>query len=602
MATPLRRLLPYHDRYAVPFWSGAAVLLLSRVFEAFIPLFLRHSIDAVTAERAQIAAGKLDAATAQQVLLLPAVGIALCVLVRFACLFGSRRVIRRVANYIAYDLRKRLYEHLQSQGVAFFARNPTGDLMARAINDINLVKELLGSGLRTMMVNGFLALVGLIAMLALAPKLALLLVVPLPLIAVVGFWAARRVYQRSVRVQEGFADLSEQVQGNLNGIRTVQALVQEANEIRRFDRVSDEYVARFTLLVRTNSFVSGVMPWLAAFSTVIILGYGGSLVMSGELSIGTFTAFFSYVGMVLWPVREVGQMVTLWQRGASGAARLYEILDSAPEIIDAPDAHAPAEIQGELALRGLTYRYPKANRNALQGISLVIERGETVAIMGRVGAGKTSLLNCFVRLLDPGPGMVSIDGWDVRAFALDQLRRQVVLVPQDPFLFAEILRNNLSYDEPERDEALIWRAVDDADLLATVQAFGEALETPVGERGVTLSGGQKQRSTLARGLIRQAPVLILDDCFSSVDTQTEERILERLFTVRRGRTTLLVTNRVSTARHADRILVLDDGCISEQGSHAELLANANGWYAQLDRIQRQRMRKGFAVSADQIAQ
>jgi ATP-binding cassette subfamily B protein len=592
MSSPLRRLLPYHSRYKVPFWGGAIMLLSARVLEALIPLFLRDSIDAIHAAQPRIAAGEVTVDMAQQALVFPAVAILACVLVRLVMLANARRIIRRIAVYVAYDLRKRVYAHLQLQGPAFFARHPTGDLMARAINDIGLVRELLGSGIRTILVNLTMALTGMVAMFALAPLLTLLLLLPLLPIGVVGWFAARQVFQRSLRVQEGFSDLSEQVQGNLYGIRTVQALVQEQNEIRRFDAVSDEYVARFNALVRLNSFISAVMPWLAAFSTIVILGYGGTLVRDGELSLGTFTAFFSYVGMVLWPVREIGQMVTLWQRGASGTQRLFDVLDAEPEIRDAPAADAPREIAGAIVLRGLHYRYPGAARDALQGIDLRVETGEILAVMGRVGAGKTTLLNCFVRLLDPPPGTLLLDGRDVRDFPLAQLRQQVVLVPQDPFLFAEMLRHNLSYDDPTRDEADIWSAVENADLLGTVKSFDSELDTLVGERGVTLSGGQKQRSTLARGLIRNAPVLILDDCFSAVDTQTEERILERLFAARRGRTTLLVSNRVSTARHADRILVIDDGAVAQLGSHAELLAR-DGWYAELDRIQKLRLEAGM---------
>jgi ATP-binding cassette subfamily B protein len=353
--------------------------------------------------------------------------------------------------------------------------------------------------------------------------------------------------------------------------------------------VNLDYATRFMQLTRTNSFIQGVMPWVGAMSTVIILGYGGSLVASGELSIGTFTAFFSYVSMVLWPVRQAGQMVTLWQQGASGAQRLFEVLDHVPEIADRSAAAVPPMIRGHIQLRGLRYTYPGARAEVLTGIDLDIAEGETLAVLGRVGAGKTTLLRCFVRLLDPPAGTLLIDGRDVRDFPLSQLRHQVVLVPQDPFLFADLLRHNLSYDNPERADALIWSAASDADLRDTIVAFADALDTPVGERGVTLSGGQKQRSTLTRGLIRTPPVLILDDCFSSVDTETEEHILRRLRSARRGMTTILVSHRVSTARHADRIIVLTDGAISEIGSHDELIA-LNGWYAELERTQRRRGR------------
>jgi ATP-binding cassette, subfamily B, multidrug efflux pump len=585
MPSPLRRLLPYHERYKVPFWGGAFMLLLARSLEALIPLFLRDAIDAIDAARPLIASGALDASDARAMLVLPVAGIAACIAVRLVTMANARRIIRRIANYVAYDLRKRVYTHLQLQGPAFFARNPTGDLMARAINDIALVRELIGSASRSIIVNVCMATVGTVAMLLLAPALAVILLLPLIPIGIVGWVAARRVFRRSLAVQAGFADLSEQVQGNLYGIRTIQALVQEDNEIRRFDAVSNEYVARFKALVRLNSFISALMPWMASFSTVVILGIGGSMVRNGQMTLGTFAAFFAYVGMVLMPVRELGQIVTMWQRGASGTHRLFDILDTEPEVRDEPRGDVPAEIRGHLRLRDLGYRYPGAAADALHGLDLEILPGETVAIMGRVGAGKSTLLNCFVRLVDPPPGTLTIDGADVRAYSLEQLRRQVVLVPQDPFLFAEMLRHNLSYDDPDRDDAAVWAAVDDADLAQTIKALEHELETLVGERGVTLSGGQKQRSALARGLIRSSPVLILDDCLSAVDTRTEEHILDRLFAARRGRTTLLVTNRVSTARHADRIVIIEAGRISQVGSHAELLV-AGGWYAHLARTQR----------------
>jgi ATP-binding cassette subfamily B protein len=571
-----------------------AGLLLARVFEAAIPLYLRDGIDALVA-----ASGESEAATDTIALLVwPTVAILLCVLARFGFIVYSRRVIRRIGVAVAYDLRKRIYDHLQRQGPAFFARHPTGDLMARAINDINLIRQLIAMGLRTILVIAFSAIVGLGCMLWLAPQLTLFLVLPLPLIGVLGWYTARRVFDESLAVQEGFADLSEQVQENLNGIRTVQALVQEANEVARFDAVNQRYSDRFFELSRTNSYIQGVMPWLGAFSTVIILGYGGALVLGGELSVGTFTAFFTYVSMVLWPVRQAGQMVTLWQQGASGAERLFEVLDHSPEIEDRADPAAPPEIRGQISVRGLRYRYPGAAFDALAGIDLEIAPGETIAILGRVGSGKSTLLKCFVRLLDPSPGELLIDGVDVRAYPLAQLRHQVVLVPQDPFLFADLLRHNLSYDNPEREDALIWSAAEDADLRETILAFADALETPVGERGVTLSGGQKQRSALTRGLIRGARVLILDDCFSAVDTATEEHILRRLRAVRRGLTTILVSHRVSTARRADRVVVLSEGRIAELGRHDELVA-ANGLYAELERTQSRRGRLLATLAAEE---
>jgi ATP-binding cassette subfamily B protein len=294
-------------------------------------------------------------------------------------------------------------------------------------------------------------------------------------------------------------------------------------------------------------------------------------------------------------------MVTMFQRGSSAAARLFEVLDWQPEIHDAPDAAPLDEIGGEITIRHLSYAYPRraAARDlgrddaadgwpALDDISLTIRRGEMIAILGRVGAGKSTLLKLIVRLLDPPPATVFLDRNDVRLLPLAQVRGQVAMVPQEPFLFADELGRNISYDNPMREQVEVWSAAEAADLEDTIHRFPDQLETLVGERGVTLSGGQKQRTSLARGLIRDTPILLLDDCFSSVDTETEEHILSRLKTLREGRTTLLVSHRVSTARHADRILVLDGGHISELGTHAELMA-MNGTYAHFARVQGRRM-------------
>lgn len=585
-AHPLRRLLPYHARYGTAFWTGMAALVVARIFEAGIPWFLKVGIDRIVAISG--AAGEqpepLDVSAA---LLWPALAILACVLARFATIVQGRRLVRRVGVAVAADLRKRFYAHLQRQGPGFFARHPTGDLMARAINDINLIRQLIGGGLRTLGVITTTALVGFVCMFVLAPGLTLLLLVPLPVIGLVGWRMSRRIYDRSRHVQEGFAGLSEQVQENLNGIRTIQALVQERAEIERFDAVNADYAARFMALTRVNSRLAALMPWLGAFTTVTILGAGGQRVLDGTMTIGTFTAFFTYVTMVLWPVREAGNLVTQWQQGASASARLFEVLDAEPEIADRALSPADAEgraVRGELRVAQLVYRFPGADRPALDVAALDVPAGSTLAVLGRVGAGKSTLLRCLVRLLEPGPGRVTLDGVDVRDLPLAWLRSHVVLVLQDNFLFADSLRGNLSYDLPEREETRVWAAARVADLADTIEGLPERLDTLVGERGVTLSGGQKQRAALARGVIRDAPVLLLDDCFSSVDTETEERILQAL-RARQGRhTTVLVSHRVSTARLADQIVVLDEGRIVERGTHAELL-RLGGWYAELARIQ-----------------
>ena len=328
------------------------------------------------------------------------------------------------------------------------------------------------------------------------------------------------------------------------------------------------------------------MPSLAAICSLTILGYGGNQVLNGGLAIGDFVAFFMFVNMVVQPFRVAGFIVNLFQRAGVASRRLFEVFDRPAEITDAPAAQAPIEIAGALRIKRLTYRYPGSAVNAIDDLSLSVEPGETLAIMGRVGSGKTTLLKQVVRLIDPAADSIFIDGHPVADYPLNQLRTQVALVPQDPFLFAEPLKSNITYDDPARSLERIWEAATSADLKDTISDFPEQLDTLIGERGVTLSGGQKQRATLARGLIRNAPILILDDCFSAVDTETEEHILGELKRLRQGQTTLLVSHRVSTARHANRIIVIDAGRIIESGKHDELLAN-QGYYAELERVQRE---------------
>lgn len=575
----LWRLLPLIHRNPWRFWGGMTLINVGRVFEALMPLSLKTGIDRMAAGDAR--------------LLAPALTILGLMVLRYVAFNLGRRYVREVGVEVAFELRQRLYWHLELMGPRFFAKYTTGDLMARAINDIALIRQMVGLGSRLVFVLGFSGIIAFSFMLHQSAQLSLLLLPALPFFAVFGWVLAARIFGQSTIVQEGFSNLSAQVQENLNGIRTIQTHAQEERETRRFEETSSGYARDYYRLMFLNSALNAWMLAITGFTTLLIVGFGGAAVVSGTITVGTFTAFIFYLGMMLSPIKEGGVMVTLFQRGGSAAARIFEILDTEPEIRDAAEAAPLDRIGGAIEIRDLSYRHALRGGEAgegwpaLNGVSLDIRPGEMIAVLGRVGAGKSTLLRLLVRLLDPPPGAIYLDGRDIRMLPLAQVRSQIALVPQDPFLFAARLDHNIAYDNPERSVEEVWRAAESADLETTIRRFPARLETLVGERGVTLSGGQKQRASLARGLIRETPVLLLDDCFSSVDTETEEFILSRLKMLRKGRTTLMVSHRVSTARHADRIVVLDEGRVAEIGTHRELLAK-KGLYAALERAQGRR--------------
>jgi len=576
--SPLWRLVPLIQAHARKFWGGMALIINGRFLEAGMPALLGIAVDSLN--------------TAAPNLVWPAIGILVLMCARYLSFSFGRRFVRQVGVEVAFDLRQKLYWHLELQGPRFFAKYSTGDLMARAINDLQLIRMMVGMGSRLLLVLGSSGIIAFTVMMFLSSKLAIMLLPLMPVIAFFGWLIARRIFAQSTAVQEGFSELSAQVQENLNGIRTIQTHAQEAREIRRLEAKSSDYAGEFQKLMFFNSALTSTMFVMTGAATIIIVGYGGSLVMAGEVTIGTFTAFIFYLGMMLSPVKEAGVMVTLFQRAASASQRIYAILDHEPEIRDAEDAAPLDGVGGALTIKHLSYLHPEQEGAegawpALDDVTFNIDRGQTVAILGRVGSGKSTLLRLLVRLLDPPPGTIYLDGQDVRMLPLAQVRQEISFVPQDPFLFADRLGQNITYDNPERTVEEVWDAAEAADLGETIGTFPAQLETAVGERGVTLSGGQKQRTSLARGLIRGSPVLLLDDCFSAVDTETEDKILTRLRQLREGRTTLLVSHRVSTAQHADKIFMLDEGRIIEEGTHASLMA-AGGPYAELARLQSRR--------------
>lgn len=495
-----------------------------------------------------------------------------------------RQTVVGISRHLEFDLRNDLFAHLQRLPAAWYQATRTGEIMARATSDLSAVRMMLGPAIMYLTNTVVTAVVSVAFMVAISPQLTLVTLLPLPLISLAMWYFGDRIHKGFESVQAHFAVMTARVQENLAGARVVRAFAREDHELASFDRLNDELLGKNLALVRISGLFNPTLAFLSGLASLIALYLGGLEVMNRRITLGEFVAFTWYLGMLNWPMVALGWVVNLFQRGMASYARITELLDAEPAITSPAGARRPERCRGEIEFHGLTFTFPGSERPALSGVSLRIPAGATVAIVGHTGAGKSALLQLLPRVFDPPPGTVLLDGVDVREYDLAWLRRRISIAPQEPFLFSATVAENIAYGVESATPEQIAAAARVAGLHEDVLAFPAGYDTAVGERGITLSGGQKQRVGIARAVLRDTPILLLDDSLSSVDTHTEERILTGLGPEMRRRTTLIVSHRVSAVRDADEIVVLEDGRIVDRGGHDELIGRG-GLYAALVREQ-----------------